>query len=461
MNMEQDHPPYEQLVAYAAKELNEPDSDLVTAHTSQCAKCSAVVNRYRRVRSLLRSDYTVDPPTETIARAVAIYSQGSSVSRRGQPRIELSLFFQLGRRFAAATALATFILILVLFFGQIGTVAAATRDALPGETLYPAKIAAESLRLAVTLDPVNKAELHLAFADVRVQEMQALSKKGEGERIPATAQSYTVEVNEAEKLLASAKKDNLPVAAAGSQMEQVLNRSIAILTTLVETVPNEAKPALALAVSASENGEAEARDLQTGTNPSSKPDGQPTTTLVPGSTTTQQGSSATSTSGSDCTGSPPPSLMVSVSPNQLWPPDHKYVTVTATVTVNGKSNLHPTVTLLSIKSSEPDSGLGDGDLPNDIVIVDTLTFRLRAERSSNGRGRVYTITYTASSSCGSSQPASATVTVPHDMPLPVQQAPPGQENTPPGHQNTPPGQENTPPGHQNTPPGQENTPPGH
>jgi hypothetical protein len=110
----------------------------------------------------------------------------------------------------------------------------------------------------------------------------------------------------------------------------------------------------------------------------------------------------------------PPVVEVTVSPDSLWPPNHKYVTVEATVTVTD-ADPNATVTLLSATSNEPDNGLGDGDTPNDIVIVDDFTFDLRAERSGTGDGRVYTITYEVTDFCGNSTVASAAVTVPHSQ----------------------------------------------
>ena len=107
----------------------------------------------------------------------------------------------------------------------------------------------------------------------------------------------------------------------------------------------------------------------------------------------------------------PPTLSVSVLPNMLWPPNHKYNTVTATANASADVS---SVTLVSVTSNEPDDGLGDGDTPNDIVIVDDVTVRLRAERSGAGDGRVYTLTYQAANTCGSTTTASATVTVPHN-----------------------------------------------
>lgn len=107
-----------------------------------------------------------------------------------------------------------------------------------------------------------------------------------------------------------------------------------------------------------------------------------------------------------------PTVEVSVTPDVLWPANHKYVTVKATVTASDDVDPDPTVSLVSVTSSEPDNGAGDGNTVNDAVTVDDTTFRLRAERSGTGTGRVYTITYRVTDACGNESTASATVTVP-------------------------------------------------
>ena len=107
-----------------------------------------------------------------------------------------------------------------------------------------------------------------------------------------------------------------------------------------------------------------------------------------------------------------PALEVSVNPKTLWPANHKYVNVTATVTALDNLDPNPAVALVSVTSNEPDNGTGDGDTVNDIVILSDSTFKLRAERSGTGTGRIYTLTYRATDACGNEAYASATVSVP-------------------------------------------------
>ena len=109
-----------------------------------------------------------------------------------------------------------------------------------------------------------------------------------------------------------------------------------------------------------------------------------------------------------------PTIDVSVTPDRLSPPNHKYVDVQATVAADDNFDPAPEVSLVSATSSEPDDAPGgsDGKTRNDVVVVDDDTFRLRAERDETGSGRTYTITYKVTDACGNSSTDSATVTVP-------------------------------------------------
>lgn len=116
-----------------------------------------------------------------------------------------------------------------------------------------------------------------------------------------------------------------------------------------------------------------------------------------------------------CDAIPPTFDTLSVTPSLLWPANHKYVDVEATVSVSDNFDTDPTILLTSVTSNEPDNGKGDGNTTNDIVIVDDFSFMLRAERSGSGGGRVYTIEYLAVDDCGNSTTASTEVAVPHSQ----------------------------------------------
>ena len=110
----------------------------------------------------------------------------------------------------------------------------------------------------------------------------------------------------------------------------------------------------------------------------------------------------------------PPQLSVSVTPDRLWPPNHGYVTIRATVTATDDTDEAPTLELVSVTSNEPDNAPGgdDGNTTNDVVKVDDYTFNFRAERNEKGAGRTYTVTYRATDASGNSATQSAAVTVP-------------------------------------------------
>lgn len=109
-----------------------------------------------------------------------------------------------------------------------------------------------------------------------------------------------------------------------------------------------------------------------------------------------------------------PTLSIAVTPNILWPPNHKYVRVFPIANVGDACVDATRLDLVSVTSNEPDNGLGDGDTSNDVVINNDGSILLRAERSGRGNGRIYTITYKVSDAAGNSTVASAIVTVPHN-----------------------------------------------
>lgn len=110
----------------------------------------------------------------------------------------------------------------------------------------------------------------------------------------------------------------------------------------------------------------------------------------------------------------PPTVNVSVTPDTLWPANHKMVAIKANLEIADNQDPSPVATLESVTSSEPENDAADGDTDKDIEIASDGTIYLRAERSGSGPGRTYTITYHAVDASGNVGHGTATVFVPHD-----------------------------------------------
>jgi N-acetylneuraminic acid mutarotase len=102
-----------------------------------------------------------------------------------------------------------------------------------------------------------------------------------------------------------------------------------------------------------------------------------------------------------------PGGTLTLSPSVLWPPNHRMVAITPSLSASDSGGMPVTVTGVAVSSNEPQSAGGDWTVSNGTV-------QLRATRDGAGSGRVYTVTYTLIDAAGNAGTVSATVTVPHD-----------------------------------------------
>jgi Thrombospondin type 3 repeat len=113
-----------------------------------------------------------------------------------------------------------------------------------------------------------------------------------------------------------------------------------------------------------------------------------------------------------------PTLSVSLSDTLLWPPNHRMIDVSSTLSAADACST-PTIVLSSVTSNEPDDGANDGTTVGDIQGVEPGTadtsFALRAERRSDGTGRIYTVIYTALDGSGNLTQTTSYVLVPHNF----------------------------------------------
>jgi len=117
----------------------------------------------------------------------------------------------------------------------------------------------------------------------------------------------------------------------------------------------------------------------------------------------------------------PPTLVMREDPLVLWPPNHKYHTVTPEMMIVsaedacGRPIDVSTAVIVDVQSDEPDDAEGDGHTTDDIKMTPPNVVDLRVERMGSGDGRVYTILYRIVGDNGVGVEAEGIVVVPHDM----------------------------------------------
>jgi hypothetical protein len=140
------------------------------------------------------------------------------------------------RRHAFQFALALLLMILLVFSGE--TVALAARGAIPGDTLYPVKLAQEKAQLALTLTGVGDARLHTRFANRRLMEIEGLIVQGRYDRLPAAVADYEEQVGLAllslEQIL---KQDPAQGSVLAAELQEVLAERTQDVTVLAANLP--------------------------------------------------------------------------------------------------------------------------------------------------------------------------------------------------------------------------------
>ncbi|MFC1950649.1 DUF5667 domain-containing protein [Chloroflexota bacterium] len=80
-------------------------------------------------------------------------------------------------------------------------IVAASNNSLPGGLLYPVKTAMEQARLALTFSEAEKARLHIAFAEHRMEEITEMSQRGEIGQIAKLTPTLEQHIEDAEQVI--------------------------------------------------------------------------------------------------------------------------------------------------------------------------------------------------------------------------------------------------------------------
>jgi hypothetical protein len=110
---------------------------------------------------------------------------------------------------------------------------------------------------------------------------------------------------------------------------------------------------------------------------------------------------------------PPECAGVTVTPAELWPPNHDLRSVALGGVIDPDGD-PVALAVTGITSDEPVTGGGSGNTAPDATGLGTASPAVRAERRGSGDGRVYAIGFTADDGRGGSCSGTVNVAVPHD-----------------------------------------------
>ena len=137
----------------------------------------------------------------------------------------------------------------------------ASQDATPGDQLYALKTGLEQTRLALTFGEMERAKLHLAFADGRLSEAVRMAEQGKTAGIAEAMQRYagalaaTTSIVESYAGRTEAEDNGKDLVELSDLLEENIGRHLTVLEERVlPRVPDSAQPAVQHAIEQSQHG---------------------------------------------------------------------------------------------------------------------------------------------------------------------------------------------------------------
>ncbi|MFC1927529.1 DUF5667 domain-containing protein [Chloroflexota bacterium] len=157
------------------------------------------------------------------------------------------------KRFSMSMAGVILAIVLAVFGLGAGT-AYASQASLPGDTLYPIKLATEQAGMMLMGDDVARVERALSLANKRVREMEALAEKGRPQDLDLAAEKYGYALNMTLAEVEQADGRGLATENITALVAEATARHLLMLDDVWDMVPDEAKTAIAHARNMSETG---------------------------------------------------------------------------------------------------------------------------------------------------------------------------------------------------------------
>ena len=132
------------------------------------------------------------------------------------------------------------ILIFAFLFGSTGLTVYAAEASLPGDALYSVKSAVEQTRLNLTSSAYAHAQLHLGFAQKRLDEISALIAEKRFANISQTAAQFEYEINQAVAAMQKvALEDPAKAGELAAQITQKVSAYAQALSGMIAGLPED------------------------------------------------------------------------------------------------------------------------------------------------------------------------------------------------------------------------------
>ena len=145
--------------------------------------------------------------------------------------------------------------VMVLLFSGGAMTAYASRAALPGDALYTVKTGIERTEVTFSKSSAVQAELHLQFAQRRLDEMATLINEGRFNNVSMTSAQFEYHVQQAVTLFQTIAAGNPAQASAlASQVSTTLTRYTQSLNSMLTNVPETTRSTMTRAIQVSNSG---------------------------------------------------------------------------------------------------------------------------------------------------------------------------------------------------------------
>jgi hypothetical protein len=185
-------------------------------------------------------------PLVELALGVKNYARGAELSQefKIKARAEIEEAFRakqrsrrlmVGRRLKpvlhwAGVTIGIAVLIASAFTGGFALSSLASANTMPGDTLYPVKLATEEIRVAFTFSNVGKAELLTQLAETRAEEIAYSLEEGNSPQAEACMERLEAHLAQVKNIRARVAQSEAPlVTAVGELQESELGKIDAIV----------------------------------------------------------------------------------------------------------------------------------------------------------------------------------------------------------------------------------------